>query len=308
MIPMPMELILQSADVNLPQSIANLEALKAELIPRLEKYNNLVVTEDSIKAAKSDRAALNKLKSAIDEQRKSIKKLYLEPYEALEAQCKEVVRLIDAPIQAIDKQIKAFDAIEEEQKYKALTEYFASLNPPEWVTITDVLNPKWRNKTAKLEALQSEMQMKLQGLMVDLGKLSAMYADFPHLIAITDRFKQEKDFSKVAIYAITLKHEWEKEQRRLAEEEKASQNQAETTNAPESVSNALVSDSNESSINIPVENQNGITSDSGKPESISAPNERILKGKFWVECTRDQLIALREYMKSQNIKFGAVKE
>ena len=111
-----MELILKSADMNLPQSIENLEQLKKELVPKLEKYNNLVVTEDSIKAAKDDKAALNKLKKAIEEQRISIKKQYLEPYNLLESQCKEVVKLIDEPIQAIDKQIKAFDEIEKKQK------------------------------------------------------------------------------------------------------------------------------------------------------------------------------------------------
>ena len=58
-----MELILANADLNLPQSIANLEQLKEELVPRLEKYNNLVVTEDSIKDAKADKANLNKLKA-----------------------------------------------------------------------------------------------------------------------------------------------------------------------------------------------------------------------------------------------------
>lgn len=305
---MPMELILQSADVNLPQSIVNFEALKAELIPRLEKYNSLVVTEDSIKAAKDDKAQLNKLRKAIEEQRISIKKQYLEPYNVLEAQCKEVIALIDAPIQAIDKQIKVFAAAEEEQKYKVLEAYFTSLNPPEWVEIADLLNPKWRNKGLKIEALQAEMEQKLQGLMVDLGKLSAMYADFPHLIAITDRFKQEKDFSKTAVYAVTLKHEWEKEQRRLAEEEAARQKQAETANTPENVVNAPVSDSTNSNVIIPESEQNGITNDSGKPESIPATNEPILKGKFWVECSRSQLIALREFMKAQNIKFGVVKE
>ena len=69
-----MELVLKSAEINLPQSIANLEALKAELTPKLEYYNTLVVTADSIKEAKADRAALNKLKTAIDEQRKEIKR------------------------------------------------------------------------------------------------------------------------------------------------------------------------------------------------------------------------------------------
>ena len=108
-----MELSLQTAKINLPQSIANLEELKAELQPKLEKYNNLVVTADSIKEAKADKAILNKLRSTIDDQRKAIKKQYLEPYNVLETQCKEVIALIDAPIQAIDKQIKVFDEIEE---------------------------------------------------------------------------------------------------------------------------------------------------------------------------------------------------
>ena len=78
---MSMELVLKSVSVDLPQEIENLEQLKAELTPRLEKYNNLVVTEDSIKAAKDDKANLNKLRKAIEEQRISIKKQYLEPYK-----------------------------------------------------------------------------------------------------------------------------------------------------------------------------------------------------------------------------------
>jgi hypothetical protein len=105
-----------------------------------------------------------------------------------------------------------------------------------------------------------------------------------------------------------LKHEWEKEQRRLAEEEAARQKQTETANTSESVVNATVSDSANGNAIIPETEQNGITSDSGKSESIPTVNEPILKGKFWVECGRSQLIALREFMKAQNIKFGVVKE
>ena len=53
----------------------NSEELKSELIPKLEFYKNLVVTEDSIKDAKSDRAKLNKLKSAFEDKRKEMKKI-----------------------------------------------------------------------------------------------------------------------------------------------------------------------------------------------------------------------------------------
>ena len=41
-----MELILKSAEVNLPQSIANLEQLKAELEPRLKHYIPLTFVKD----------------------------------------------------------------------------------------------------------------------------------------------------------------------------------------------------------------------------------------------------------------------
>ena len=152
-----MELQLRSAEINLPQEIANLEALKAELAPKLEYYNNLVVTEDSIKAAKNDKANLNKLRTAIEDQRKAAKKQYLAPYEILEAQCKEVTALIDAPIAAIDKQLKVFEEIEKNDKFTALNAAFTEFNAPDWIDINDVLNPKWENKTQKLDALKPTM-------------------------------------------------------------------------------------------------------------------------------------------------------
>jgi hypothetical protein len=300
---MSMELILANADVNLPQSIANLQQLKEELTPRLKKYNELVVTEDSIKAAKDDKAALNKLKKAIEEQRISIKKQYLEPYNILEAQCKEVVALIDAPIQAIDKQIKAIDEIEKKQKYEALEQAFAELNVPEWVTIADILNPKWENKTAKLDALKAEMAEKLKKINEDVTKIGEMYGDKPYHLPILNRYKTTKDFSQTAVYAVQLENEYKKEQERKAREEELRQQMlkaAEEKKAAESVQNAPEPPEENQGVIIPPEPQNAASVE-------SEPTEPILKGKFAVECTKSQLIALRDFMKSQGIKFELIK-
>ena len=80
----------------IPQKIDfNSEELKSELAPKLKFYKNLVVTEDSIKDAKSDRAKLNKLKSAFEDKRKEMKKICLAPYEELEKECKENTSMID---------------------------------------------------------------------------------------------------------------------------------------------------------------------------------------------------------------------
>jgi hypothetical protein len=307
-----MELVLKSVEINLPQEIENLEALKAELAPKLDYYNNLVVTEDSIKAAKTDKANLNKLRTAIEDQRKSIKKQYLEPYNLLEAQCKEVVALIDAPIKAIDSQIKAFDEIEKQEKYTALSEAFTALNAPEWVKIEDILNPKWENKTAKLEALKAEMADNLTKLTDDFDKLAEMYGNREYYLPIVNRFKTTKDFSQTAVYAVQLESEYKKDQERKAEEErrraeaealKAQQEQERT----ESELNAPIIDSVGSNINTPVSEQNAVSGENFGGSDDVTPTEPILKGKFTIECTRSQLIALRDFMKSQGIKFEIVK-
>lgn len=300
---MSMELILANADVNLPQSIANLQQLKEELTPRLKKYNELVVTEDSIKAAKDDKAALNKLKKAIEEQRISIKKQYLEPYNILEAQCKEVVALIDAPIQAIDKQIKAFDEIEKQNKYKELEQAFTELNAPEWVTIADILNPKWENKTLKTDAIKAEMADKMQKINDDAAKISDMYGDKSYYLPILNRYKTTKDFSQTAVYAVQLENEYKREQERKAREEELRQQMlkaAEEKKAAENVQNAPEPPEAEQGVIIPPEPQTAVSVE-------SEPTEPILKGKFAVECTKSQLIALRDFMKSQGIKFELIK-
>ena len=294
---MPMELILKSVEINLPQEIENLEALKAELAPKLDYYNNLVVTEDSIKAAKTDKANLNKLRTAIEDQRKSIKKQYLEPYNLLEAQCKEVVALIDAPIKAIDSQIKAFDEIEKQEKYTALSEAFTALNVPEWIKIEDILNPKWGNKTEKLESLKAEMADNLKKLTDDFDKLAEMYGDREYYLPIVNRFKTTKDFSQTAVYAVQLESEYKKEQERKAREEELRQ---QMLKAAESVQNVPEQHEPEQSVIIPPTEQTTVSVESEQ-------SEPILTGKFEVKCTKSQLIALRDFMKSQGIKFEIVK-
>ena len=65
--------------------IDNFEELKQALQQRLEEYKTLAYNQDSVKAAKKDKATLNKLKKAIDDKRKEIKKAYMQPYTLVEA-------------------------------------------------------------------------------------------------------------------------------------------------------------------------------------------------------------------------------
>ena len=297
-----MELLLKSAEINLPQSIANLEALKAELQPKLEKYNNLVVTADSIKEAKADKAALNKLRSAIEDQRKAIKKQYLEPYNVLETQCKEVVGLIDAPIQAIDKQIKVFDEMDENKKYSEINEAFLKMDPPDWIQLENILNPKWRNKTLKTDTLITEIKAAVKELVDGLNKITEMYANEPYLLSITQFFKEHKDFSKTAVYAAQMRTAYEKErQEKLKAQMLAAAAEAEQQNTLLNASEQPATVSNDVT---PVQDTEA---EKTPLETASDSTQKVYKGKFEVETTGEKLKALAAYMKANDILYKVIK-
>ena len=61
---------LKMNEYQLPEQILfNYEELKAELTEKVQHYETLVYTDDQIKEAKADRAALNKLKKALSDER-----------------------------------------------------------------------------------------------------------------------------------------------------------------------------------------------------------------------------------------------
>ena len=84
----------------------NFEELKAYLQMNLQRYTNIVYSEENLKEAKGDKAKLSKLKRALDERRKEIKKVYMAPYVQIEAQIKELTAMIDGPLSQIDAFVK----------------------------------------------------------------------------------------------------------------------------------------------------------------------------------------------------------
>ncbi len=61
----------------------NYEELKTQIATKLENYKNLVYTEDNIKEAKADRANLNKLAKALNDEKIRIKKYSLRAIYAI---------------------------------------------------------------------------------------------------------------------------------------------------------------------------------------------------------------------------------
>ena len=161
----------------LPQKIEfNFEELKADLTPKLDYYKNLIVSEDGIKEAKADKANLNKLAKAIDDKRKEVKTQCLEPYMLLERQCKEIIDMIKEPILLIDNQIKVFENLEEENKYKAIEKFFNGnvTDLRDLIKLDMILNAKWKNKGTKLIEITQEIIESIEKIRVDLQTIEKL--------------------------------------------------------------------------------------------------------------------------------------
>lgn len=155
---------------NFPQTIdSNFEDVRNWLNEQLNHYNTLVVTEDSIKAAKEDRARLNKLKKAIDERRKEIKAKIMTPYEKIETDMKKLIAIIDLPIASIDRQIKAFDEQKQAEKFEILKAHYNEIigDFAKCFPIERILNPKWRNIGESVEKLNAEMTDTINRIKAD---------------------------------------------------------------------------------------------------------------------------------------------
>lgn len=146
-------------EIAIPERIEwNFEELKKELTEKTAKYETLVYTDEQIKEAKADRAALNKLKSALNDERLRREREYMKPFSEFKAQVAEIIGIIDKPVAAIDKQIKEAEKKEQNEKRAKIVDIFDQLpNKPEWLRIEQIWDARWLNKSVTFRMIEDNM-------------------------------------------------------------------------------------------------------------------------------------------------------
>lgn len=299
--------IVTSTDLDaIPKAIEwNHEELKTALRSQLEVYKNLVVSADAIKSAKSDRANLNKLATAVEEYRKDVKRRCLEPYNELEAKCKELVGIIQEPINAIDEQVKVFEDKEKQDKYDALKEFFDSVvgDMADTVEFEKILDPKWGNKTKGLEELKGSIVDKIDRIREEIDYLEQTYSDAPYKTAIIEEYMQAYSKSKAIVLATTLEFRYKQEQKKkqAAEEDlkKAKQQKQEIQAQAKTPQPASVQ---------PEPQPEPVAVEQPMQQTAPTASEPVGTVSFSVKGTRSQIIALREFMKSNGIQFAVIRK
>lgn len=144
----------------------NKAEFEAAISEAVKDYQGLAYTDDQIKEAKADRAELNKLKKAIDERRKAVKKAISAPYDEFEKEVREVTQKLDAAVAQIDAQVKAYEEKQKEEKKAAIEKCFRSKVGPLETTVTfdRIFDPKWLNATVTMKTIDTEMTARLANI------------------------------------------------------------------------------------------------------------------------------------------------
>lgn len=158
-------------DVQLPAPITfNYEELKQELLAKVSVYETMIYSEDQIKLAKADRANLNRLKKALNDERIRREKEYMLPFNTFKKQVNEIIRIIDKPCAVIDKQVKEYEEQQREEKMEAIKAYW---NDKQSIFDEDdlikILDQKWLNASVSMKAIQDSIDTRIAEIDKDLA-------------------------------------------------------------------------------------------------------------------------------------------
>ena len=279
------------------QILWNNEELKAAIAEKVKDYKTIAYTEDSLKDMKADRADLNKLKKAFEDERKRVKKICMEPYTKFEQQVKEITALIDEPIGLIDSQIKELDERRKAAKREEIEELFTSIGFQSFVKLDMIWDEKWLNATVTLPKIEEQMKSRMYQIGTDVVTISKL---------------PEFKFEAMEVYRKTLDmNQAIQEGQRLADIQKrkleAERMEAErkAREAEEAAKQQTAAEQKEE----PAAEKETASGSVPEEEAVSIPEEEepVFQLDFRVWGTREQIMALREYMLKNQIRFGKVE-
>ena len=183
-----------------PQEIeSNFEETKQWLESALAPFSAMVVSEDAISDAKKKRAEINKVKTALDEKRKAVKKQWVQPYLDWEKKVNELISLCDGASKNIDTQVKNFENNAKEQKKAELKEFFdenaSAADVDFYITFEGCFDPKWLNAGTKIETAKNEIDDYIQQTVDDLKVIADLESENAEALFLD--YKEHHDLRRV---------------------------------------------------------------------------------------------------------------
>ena len=259
----------------------NYEELKASLSEKVENYKNLVYTDENIKLAKTDRANLNKLSKAINDEKIRVKNLLLEPYTTFENQCKDLIAIVDEAVKNVDSQIKAYGQNIKDEKLKEIMNFFIE-NVGEYEQLIDfdkIYNEKWLNATYKMDQIQKDLLHIFAKTKTDLSVIDTQFTDENINKQVKMSYFNNIADVNVLTLAILDGNKIIENNKKIEELQQKEENSQNVTKSTENITNC--------------------------PQNVTE-SEELQQLDFRVFVTQRQKFALKEFLKTNNIKFGPI--
>lgn len=302
-----------------------------------QQYNGLTYTEEQMKSAKADRARLNAMKEAISNRRIEVKNAVMAPYTQFEKEVKEVVALIDGPISMIDSQIKEYEErvkAEKKQKLKALFQDIAS--EYEFLTFDQIFEQRYLNATVSLNKANEDIKRKVEKVASDFQTIDAFTSEkyrgaakdvYMRTLSLSAALSEDKRLTEI---------DKRQEEERILREKKRLREQ-EALAAAMTVPKKPVQKESPSAENPVFPEADFSKNGTKEPENSKAHQESVpepeksveepqaseaavndpfalqedtkqYKASFTVYGTKAQIMALKQYMIDNGIKFGKAEK
>jgi len=270
-------------EVIIPEQITwNYDEIKAELTQKIQKYETLAYTEDQIQEAKKDRAALNKLKAALNDERLRREREYMKPFQVFKDQVNEIREIIDKPIKIIDEQLEGYEEDRKRKKREEIGAYWTQENKhPDWITLPLIFQDKWLNASYSMTQIKKDIDSKVGQINYDMETLEML---------------PEYSFEAVEVYKTTLDMN-----KAIAEGQRLADIQKRKEEAEKAEKELMAK--------VEEEEAEAIMADM-EAESSPAPEqkeEKKMMVRFEVELTVDQAKELRAFFQERGIRFWAMQ-
>jgi len=296
-----MELIVK--EVTLPEALEfNYEELKKELTQRVSEYKTVVYTADTIKTAKADRSSLNKLKTALNDERIRWEREYMAPFMDFKNKVAELCGIIDEASACVDKQVKEYEKLQKEQKAADIQKAFdesLKIDYP-WLDLLLFWNDKWLNASYKMKQITDEFAQIGGKIKSDLEILSRLPE---YSFEAGETYKRSLKLEDAMWTVDNLKQMAEAKARAIALEE-AADNAVSESAEPEMLQNDHITSENEQ--NQPqTDMPNEIWFEDAELEMVKSEPQREWLS-FRVLLSMEEAIALNNFFRANNIRFEKI--
>lgn len=259
----------------------NYEDIKKWITEKAKEYKSMVYTEETITNAKSDRATLNKVAKALNDEKIRIKKKVLKPFEDFESKCKELQGIITDASNSIDIQVKAFETKEQEEKKKQIENLFNTYigDFKELIIFEQIFNQRWLNKTYTIKKIEDEIKHLIAKTTNDLKVIDAQIQDESINKSVKNYY-----FNNITDPSILGNS--------LQEGMKIDEN------------NKKIEELNKQKAEQEKKVQNYIIEQAKESDKVEGKN--LLTIDFRVTATKEQFMVIREFFEKNNIKYGRI--